>query len=139
MWVSIRWINHQKVAVKTPEKIYIEEVAKPIITLPSLQSKATQLILENLSKEILPSELAEHLNVSLRQLQRQFKEEIGMTPTDLIRKIKLEKAAQLLLTSSKNIAQIAYELGFSDPAYFSKTFKKHFGKTPSEFQENAPK
>lgn len=139
MWVSIRWINHQKEAVKTPEKIYIEEVIKPIITLPSLQSKATQLILENLSKEILPSELAEHLNVSLRQLQRQFKEEIGMTPTDLIRKIKLEEAAKMLLNTPKNIAEIAYELGFSDPAYFSKTFKKHFGKTPSEFQENAPK
>ena len=43
------------------------------------------------------------------------------------------------MSSPKNVAEIAYELGFSDPAYFSRIFKKHFGQTPSEFQENAQK
>lgn len=136
IWIGIRWINRPSVVFKTPETIYREEVVKPT---NSLQSKATQLILENLSKEILANDLAEHFNVSLRQLQRQFREEIGMTPTDLIRKIKLEEAAKMLLNTPKNIAEIAYEVGFSDPAYFSRTFKKHFGKTPTEFQENAQK
>ena len=96
-----------------------------------------KIISENLQKDLLPSDLAAYFNVSLRQLQRQFREEADTTPTDLIRKIKLEKAAQLLMTSSKNIAEIAYELGFSDPTYFSRLFKKHFGQTPSKFQDNA--
>lgn len=100
-------------------------------------SKVTLFVSENLQKDLSPSDLAAYFNVSLRQLQRQFREDANTTPTDFIRKIKLERATQLLLNSSKNIAEIAYELGFSDPAYFSRLFKKQFGKTPSEFQENA--
>lgn len=103
------------------------------------QTKCAKFILENLEKEISPSNLAENLNMSLRQLQRQFKEETDATPTDFIRKIKLEEAAKLLVEGKQTIAEIAYSIGFSDPAYFSRIFKKHFNKTPTNFQENAQK
>jgi AraC-like DNA-binding protein len=136
-WGILRFGRRKPVVIR--EKVYQVVGQEGGDTDNLLLSKATSFISENLQKDLSPSELAAYFNISLRQLQRQFREEADTTPTDFIRKIKLEKAAQQLLTSSKNIAEIAYELGFSDPAYFSRLFKKHFGQTPTEFQENAQK
>lgn len=136
-WSILRFGRRKPVVIR--EKVYQIVGGEGIPTDNSLPSKAANFVSENLQKDLSPSELAAYFNVSLRQLQRQFREEADTTPTDFIRKIKLEKAAQQLLTSSKNIAEIAYELGFSDPAYFSRLFKKHFGQTPTEFQENTQK
>lgn len=136
-WVLVQFRRSKPVIIR--EKV-VQVIGRHDIPFNNLfLSKATDFISENVQKDLSPSELAAYFNVSLRQLQRQFRDAADTTPTDFIRKIKLERAAQLLVTSSENIAEIAYELGFSDPAYFSRLFKKHFGQTPSEFQENAQK
>jgi AraC-like DNA-binding protein len=134
-WMIVRLQRSKPLVIR--EKVVQVVGQKEVNVNKIFVSKATLFVSENLQKDLLPSDLAAYFNVSLRQLQRQFREEADTTPTDLIRKIKLEKAAQLLMTSSKNIAEIAYELGFSDPTYFSRLFKKHFGQTPSKFQDNA--
>lgn len=136
-WGLLRFFEKKPVVIQ--QKVYQVVGQKDIPLENALVSKAASFISENFQEDLAPSELAKHFNISLRQLQRQFREEADTTPTDFIRKIKLEKAAQLLVMSSKNIAEISYEVGFSDPAYFSRLFKKHFGQTPSEFQENAQK
>lgn len=135
-----QWKRRFPTVVTIEEKVY-RVIAPTDVAADdaTLVGKAERFVLQNLQQELSPSDLAEHLNLSLRQLQRQLREEADMTPTDFIRKIKLEKAALWLVSSPKNVAEIAYELGFSDPAYFSRIFKKHFGQTPSEFQENAQK
>lgn len=135
----IRFLRNKKEVITIQEKVFQVIGGNEKIATNSFQSKATEFILKNLEKEILPTNLAENLNVSLRQLQRQFKEETNATPTDFIRKIKLEEAAKRLVVGNHTIAEIAYSVGFSDPAYFSRIFKKYFDKTPSEFQENAQK
>jgi len=135
----IVWLLIQKNKTRITYKVY-QVVGQEVSALASsLTSKTTIFVLENLQKDLSPVILAQYFNVSLRQLQRQFKEETDTTPTAFIRKVKLERAAQLLLSTTLTIAEIAYELGFSDPAYFSRIFKKNFGQTPSEFQENAQK
>ena len=56
-----------------------------------------------------------------------------MTPGDLIKTYRMEKASALLKENSGNISEVAYAVGFNSLSYFSQTFKEHFGITPSEF------
>ncbi len=92
-----------------------------------------QHVISNLESNIKAEQLAEKGNMSLRQLQRVFKEELNTTPGSFITLIKLEKAAELLLDPSKNITQVAYDVGFNDSSYFTQVFKKYFNISPKEY------
>ena len=86
---------------------------------------------EFFSVEILCNELA----ISDRQLQRKLKAITNKSPIKLISSVRLHRAKELLLKGEHNIAEIAYQTGFSNPSYFSKSFKKEFGITPSALQQ----
>jgi AraC-like DNA-binding protein len=90
-------------------------------------------VLDNLQHNTRPEQLADKTNMSLRQIQRIFKDELNTTPGGFIALIKLEKAAELLIKTDKNITQVAYEVGFSDSSYFAQVFKKYFNISPKEF------
>ncbi|MCB0631791.1 MAG: helix-turn-helix domain-containing protein, partial [Lewinella sp.] len=81
-------------------------------------------------------QLAEAVNISRVQLYRKVKALTGHSPSVFMRYVRLEHAKELLLTSGLNIAQIAYEVGFSDPSYFSRSFQEAFGKSPTQFRED---
>jgi signal transduction histidine kinase/ligand-binding sensor domain-containing protein/DNA-binding response OmpR family regulator len=81
------------------------------------------------------SELAEDLCVSRSLLHKKLISSIEQSASSLINSIRLKKAALLLLEGEKKVSEIAFEVGFNDPKYFSKMFKKQFGATPSEFIE----
>ena len=66
---------------------------------------------------------------------KKVKQLTGLTPNDYIRKIRLEKAAELLLTTNMTAAEIAYKVGFDDQYYFSKSFKRYFGQPPSQYRK----
>ena len=55
-------------------------------------------------------------------------------PGELIRRIRINKAAELIEKRFGNLSEIALEVGFNNPAYFSEAFKKQFGVTPSQYQ-----
>jgi transcriptional regulator GlxA family with amidase domain len=57
----------------------------------------------------------------------------GKTPVDCIRTIRLKRATQLLAKSQRCIANVAYDVGFNNPAYFAKVFKEEYGMLPSEY------
>lgn len=95
--------------------------------------QAKLYIMAHLDTDITPLSLANELGVSLRHLQRIFKEELDITPTTFITTLKMEEAAVLLKNPDKNISEVAYAIGFSDPAYFAKVFKKYFNVSPKEF------
>ena len=63
----------------------------------------------------------------------------GKTPIEFIRVIRLKRAAQMLRESQQNVSEIAYQLGFNNPKYFSKYFKDEFGVLPSVYQEREGK
>jgi AraC-like DNA-binding protein len=67
-------------------------------------------------------------------LYRKIKFLTGDTATEFIRKIKLEKAKELLNTTDLTVSEISYKVGFSSPSYFTKCFKLHFGNIPKEFR-----
>jgi DNA-binding response OmpR family regulator len=74
-------------------------------------------------------------NLSNMQLNRKLKALTGKTPSSFIRLVRLQKARVLLTTTNLNISQVAYEVGFKDPAYFTRTFSKAFGISPSDFRK----
>ena len=78
--------------------------------------------------------LSETLGLSRGHLHRKIKELTGTTPVDFLRNYRLNKAAALLREKKYTVSEIAYQTGFSSPAYFSKCFKAVYDITPTEFQ-----
>ncbi len=81
-------------------------------------------------------ELASEMAMSVSQLSRKLSALIGQTPGQLMRGVRLERAAALVAANTGNLTEIAYRVGFSDQAHFSRSFKRHFGMTPSEYRES---
>lgn len=96
------------------------------------------LILENNLDESSFSveELASKLNISRVQLYRKVKAVLGIGVGDYINNFRLEKAKELLISTSMNISEIAYSCGFASPNYFSTTFKSKYGVSPKDFRGN---
>jgi len=78
-------------------------------------------------------ELSSHLNLSRVSLYKKLLTLTGKTPVDCIRTIRLKRAIQLLEKSKLSIANVAYEVGFNNAAYFAKVFREEFGILPSEY------
>ena len=78
-------------------------------------------------------ELCRAVNLSRMQVHRKIKALSGKTTSIFIRSIRLQKSKQLLLTTDMNISEVAFEVGYSDPSYFSRTFTSEFGMPPTEF------
>jgi signal transduction histidine kinase/ligand-binding sensor domain-containing protein/DNA-binding response OmpR family regulator len=78
-------------------------------------------------------ELARHLNLSRVSLYKKLLTLTGKTPVDCIRTIRLKRAVQLLEKSKLSIANVAYEVGFNNAAYFAKVFREEYGILPSEY------
>jgi DNA-binding response OmpR family regulator/ligand-binding sensor domain-containing protein len=98
-------------------------------------SDIIELIKENLTlKDFSIDNLCEQMGLSRSNLFRKLKGLIQMSPSDLIIKIKLSHAEELMKQKVHiRISDIAYESGFYDPKYFSTLFKKHYGQTPKQF------
>lgn len=78
--------------------------------------------------------LSDTLGLSRGHLHRKIKELTGTTPVEFLRNYRLSKAAALLKQKQYTVSEIAYQTGFSSPAYFSKCFKLVYDVTPTEYQ-----
>ena len=78
--------------------------------------------------------LSDELALSRGHLYRRVKELTGLSPVESLRNYRLEKAIELLRQNKYTISEIAYNCGFSSPAYFTKCFRMVYGKTPTEMQ-----
>ncbi len=81
-------------------------------------------------------QMSVELSLSRVHVYRKIKHLTGLTVSEFIRNIKLKKAAVMLQESGKNIAEVAYETGFSSPSYFSKCFKDLYSISPTDFVQN---
>ena len=98
--------------------------------------KLQNYVRENIDNvDIKISDMASAVFMSERSLSRKVKTLTGATPKQMLMTIRLEHAAQLLLSSESNITQLSYETGFSDPSHFTRSFKKHYEITPTEYRE----
>jgi AraC-like DNA-binding protein/TolB-like protein len=102
-------------------------------------SKVSKIVLDNLPNEKFGvREVAKSLGLSRSQVLRRVKSATGKSVNQLIREIRLQEALKLLQEEKSTIAEIAYEVGFSSPSYFSKCFYDHFRCTPSDFKNVNP-
>lgn len=83
--------------------------------------------------DLTMDEFAREIGVSKSQLARKLKTLIDLTPNDFIKEYKLRRAVSLMDDQGLNMAEISMEVGFSNPSYFTKCFRKRFGKAPSEY------
>lgn len=102
-----------------------------------LINKALSLVESNMGNpEYSVERLSKDLGMSRVHLYKKLLALTGKTPIEFIRTMRLKRAAQLLLKSQLNVSEIAYEVGFNDPRYFSKYFKSEFGVLPSQYDGN---
>ena len=111
-----------------PEEISMnsadEEFLKKIIQIVESHIDETDLDVSILEKE---------MSMGKMTLYRKLTSLTNLSGNSFIRNIRLKKAAQFLSSGHYNISEVAYRVGFKDPAYFTRCFKKEFGKSPSDF------
>jgi len=101
----------------------------------SITDKARAYILENYNKEISLDDVSREVDISPYYFSKLFKEETGQNFIEYLTEIRIEKAKELLLQSSLSMKEICAQVGYADPNYFSRTFKKNVGVTPTEYKE----
>lgn len=95
--------------------------------------KFLEIFSRNISDpEINVDALAAELGLGRSQFYRKIKALTNYSPVELIRKIRLEEARNMLLKTEKSVSEIAYAVGFSTPAYFTKCYREAYDETPSE-------
>ena len=111
---------------KTIEKEDISNIDKGFISdfkqLISQRIKDSDVSIEDLSRE---------MGMSRVQLYRKVKQLTNFSPIELLKLCRLEKAISLLSSSELTISEVAYEVGFSSPSYFTKCYKDEYGESPS--------
>ncbi|QYX53179.1 transcriptional regulator ArgR [Pseudomonas sp. S07E 245] len=103
--------------------------------LGSSHPKLTQAVLlmeANIEEPLTTDEIAQHVCVSRRQLERIFKQYLNRVPSQYYLELRLNKARQMLMQTSKSIIQIGLSCGFSSGPHFSSAYRNFFGATPRE-------
>lgn len=80
-------------------------------------------------------DMAAAVNQSRTVFYGNMKTIVDMSPIDFLRHVRMQRAEDLIRLTDKNVSTIAYEVGFTDPKYFSKCFRKHTGMSPSEYRQ----
>ncbi len=100
----------------------------------SVMDKAINYIQDNYGNKICEQQLSDLCKMSRFQFTRQFKKSVGCTFQNYLTNIRVDKAKQLLKNPKARITDIAFTVGFSDPGYFTRAFKKATGSSPSNFR-----
>lgn len=116
-------LSPKELAVTTADEQFLERVINSI----EKHMKNPDFGMDFLGREV---------KMTRGHLYRKIKALTNMTATEFVRSIRLRTAAQLLKTSLMNMNEVCYEIGFQDPNYFRKCFKKMYGVSPSEYRNN---
>ena len=100
-----------------------------------LLEEAIQYIRENYHEKLSLENVAEKIYISPYYLSHLFKEELGITFLEYLTRIRMEEAKKLLMDRSLTILDISLRIGYDDPGYFSKVFKKNIGVSPSQYRK----
>ena len=116
-------------------KLVIDEEENQISRMDKkFLNKISNIVEKHIDKEeISVEELSGMIGLSRVHLYRKVKKLTGMSVSEFVRSIKLRLSLELIKNSGKSISEIAYEVGFSSPSYFTKSFKEQFGISPSEY------
>lgn len=102
--------------------------------LPEPVGKAVEEILRNLRVRLPIMELARQANMSLSAFERRFKAEVGMTPRNFEKHVRVTRASRELLESNMPLVDIALRHGYCDQSHFTREFRRTFGTTPARYR-----
>ena len=141
--LQIRVQNLIKIRRNLQETFRREILTSPSeITVDSVNDKfllrASKVVESNLGDpDFTVEQFAVEMAMSRSNLNRKIQALTTLTSTLFIRSIRLKRAAQLLKQQGATITEIAYDVGFTSSAYFTKCFREQFGKSPKEFQRTS--
>jgi len=128
--------DEQRSKLNAQSGIEISEIKLPTLD-EKLLEKVNKYTLENIANtEFGIDELSKMIGMSSVYLNKKISILTGKTTSEYVRSIRLRKAAQLLEKSDLSISEVAYEVGYNSPKYFSKYFKDEYGILPSEYRKN---
>ncbi|OPZ81035.1 MAG: HTH-type transcriptional regulator YesS [bacterium ADurb.Bin429] len=99
-----------------------------------LLGRAIAYMQEHLHEEISRDDVAAVACLSPSHFSRVIKGHFGQSFTELLNKMRVEKARELLIRTEKSLIQICLECGFSEQSYFTKVFQRYIGRPPGEFR-----
>jgi transcriptional regulator GlxA family with amidase domain len=100
----------------------------------SLFEEAVAIVEAEYASELSLDDIARRVASSRRQLQRAYAEIGDTTFRDHLTKIRMERAAELLAARGLTVREVAYRVGYRQPAQFAKAFRRHHGASPSDFR-----
>lgn len=105
---------------------------------PNLQfHRAVEFLRSHFTEQILFSDLAKMVGMSVRQFNRRFKEAFNTTPQSFLIKTRIQAACEALRNTERPISELAQALGFYDQSSFTQHFRKHIGVTPLAYRKNS--
>ena len=87
------------------------------------------------NQDLTVDNIAQRMGLGRTQFYRKIKALTNYSPVELLRNMRLAKARTLLTATDKSVSEIAYEVGFSTPAYFGKCYKDRYNETPTDIRE----
>lgn len=96
--------------------------------------RAVELVDRDLKADLDVSRLARACNLSVSRFSHLFRIQLGVTPQQFVERRRIEAARRLLELTSRSIASVAAEVGFTNPLYFSTRFRRHTGVTPTQYR-----
>lgn len=102
-----------------------------------LVKRTVTYLQKNYNQQLSLHKIAREVGVNRTTLLKSFHEEMGITPWEYLRRYRIKEAKQLLETTTLSITEVATEVGFDDPAYFSRGFRAQTGQSPKEYRHNS--
>ena len=151
LWETLRsfaqnsgWVGHE-LQLAALSKALLLEIARlgapdlgretPVATDPHRAARlAARYINDNLARKISVEEIAAHVHLSPRHLERRFAQFAGVSPSGFIETTRLERARALLRSSDRSVKEIAALCGYANVHYFTRAFSRHMGTTPAAFR-----
>jgi AraC-like DNA-binding protein len=96
--------------------------------------RIVEIVDQSFAERLSEASLSGNVNLSAGRLRQLFKDELGVSPMQYIRAVRMKNAVKLLRTSFLSIKQVIFKSGWRDGSHFMRQFKRQYGVTPSEFR-----
>lgn len=135
IWQLIKKSELQKEKIRQQALATVEQ--SNVVSMDDKFIETVTKVIENKinDSDLSLSALSVDCSMSEKQIYRRIKQLTGLTPTEYIRQIRLNRAAMLLKQGGFSVSEVLFMVGFSNPSYFTKCFKVQFRVTPSEYLE----
>jgi signal transduction histidine kinase/AraC-like DNA-binding protein len=124
--------TQEEIAASVHQALFGEE-ALPVQT-SALIKQSVAYLHQNYARALTRSEIADELGMSEDYFSRTFSQELGISPWDYLNRYRVAQARQLLQTTADSVQRIARRVGITDPAYFSRVFRRIVGESPTDFR-----